>query len=123
MRASILLLIAGALILWAQETRAVRGTVTDQTGHPVRGAVVQIKDLWSLQIRSYITQSDGKYRFGRLSGDVTYELHATYHGSDSSTKTLSKFDSDDVATINLSIEDLPRVFRSKTNTPSGARDR
>jgi hypothetical protein len=52
------------LLLWvavlsAQETRAVRGTVKDQEGHVLTGAVVQIQNMASFNIRSYITQEDG----------------------------------------------------------------
>jgi hypothetical protein len=46
-----------SLVLWmavltAQQTRAVRGTVKDQEGHVLTGAVVQIQNMTSLNIRS-----------------------------------------------------------------------
>src|SRR6202140_831933 len=75
-------------------TRAVEGTVTDQGGKPVANANMQLKDLKTLQIRSYITHEDGKYHFAGLSTNVDYELKAaTDTGQSSGTKTLSNFNS------------------------------
>ena len=45
------------------------------------GAVVQLKNMKTLQIRSFITQTDGTYRFFELSPDVDYELKADYQGA------------------------------------------
>src|SRR5580698_8988424 len=47
----------------APVSRTIQGSVLDHAGHPVAGAVVLIEDLKSLQIRSYIVQEDGKFRF------------------------------------------------------------
>lgn len=58
----------------------------------VVGAVVQIKDTKSLQIRSFITQEDGRYRFYGLSANSDYELSAEKNGISSGIKTLSMFD-------------------------------
>ena len=48
------LLFTGALIAQNEDTgtRSVQGVVTDASGKPVAGAVVQLKDTKSLQIRS-----------------------------------------------------------------------
>lgn len=74
-------------------TRAVHGIVVNSSGSPVEGAVVQLKDTKSLEIRSYITQSGGAYHFAGLNGGLEYELKASFHGASSSSKTLSVFDS------------------------------
>jgi hypothetical protein len=84
-------------------TRSVQGTVTSADDSPVNGAVVQLKNLKTLQIRSFITQEDGNYYFHGLSPDVDYELKADYQGASSPTKTLSSFDSRKDATINLKL--------------------
>jgi hypothetical protein len=94
------------LVLWvavlaAQQTRAVRGTVKDQGGHVLAGVVVQIQNMVSLNIRSYVTQNDGTYHFGELSQNVSYQLRATYRGIPGPIKTLSEFDFRTLATINL----------------------
>jgi hypothetical protein len=84
--------------------RMVQGTVTDSAENPVTGGVVYIKNLKTLQIRSFITKEQGSYYFHSLSPDVDYELHAEYNGASSPNKTLSSFDSRKQATINLKLK-------------------
>jgi carboxypeptidase family protein len=98
-----------ALVLWVlgaggQQVRSVRGTVTDQNGHVLAGAVVQIQDRTTSQVRSYVTQEDGSYHFEDLFSDLSYHLRANYAGVSSRSKILSKFDSDQVAVIDLKIQ-------------------
>jgi len=85
-------------------TREVRGIVTDASGKPVDKAVVQLKDTRSLQIRSFITDTDGAYHFAGLSTNVDYQLKAQHEGHVSSTKTLSVFSSKKIATIHLKLK-------------------
>jgi hypothetical protein len=109
MAAAILLI--GAMGLFAQEkkkkgeetTRSVAGVVNAADDSAVVGAVVQLKNTKSLQIRSFITKENGQYYFHELSPDVDYELKADYQGASSGTKTLSSFDSRKNATINLKL--------------------
>ena len=84
-------------------TRSVQGSVTDTEDNAVNGAVVQLKNNKTLQIRSFITQKDGAYYFHGLSPDVDYELKAEYQGAASGSKTLSTFDSRKEAVINLKL--------------------
>ena len=84
--------------------RSVQGEVTDVSGNPVDQAVVQLKDTKSLQIRSFITNSDGSYHFAGLSPNVEYELKAEYQGAFSGRKTLSVFNSKKSVTINLKLK-------------------
>jgi len=84
-------------------TRSVQGAVTNPDDAAVAGAVVQLKNLKSLQIRSFITKEDGTYHFYELSPDVDYELKADYQGAASGSKTLSSFDSRKEAVINLKL--------------------
>jgi C-terminal processing protease CtpA/Prc len=85
-------------------TRSVQGVVTDQADVPVEGAVVQLKDTKSLQIRSYITKEGGRYQFQGLNPDVDYELKADYQGASSNSRRLSSFDSRKQAVMNLKVE-------------------
>jgi hypothetical protein len=85
------------------QTRSVQGAVTASDDNAVVGAVVQLKNTKTFQIRSFITQDHGSYYFHGLSPDVDYELKAEYQGAESSTKTLSSFDSRRQATINLKL--------------------
>ena len=84
-------------------TRSVQGLVTDAAGHAVEKAVVQLKDTKTLQIRSFITESDGSYHFAGLSPDVEYELKAERDGASSGKKTLDVFNTRKTATINLKL--------------------
>jgi hypothetical protein len=105
-------LLAGALVGTAtaqgkredSNTRTVNGVVTDSADAPVTGAVVQLKDTKTLQVRSFITQDGGSYHFAGLSTNVDYELKAEHQGASSSTKTLSVFDSRRQAIINLKLD-------------------
>ena len=84
-------------------TRSVQGTVTTSEEAPVDGAVVQLKNLKTLQIRSFIAKNGGTYFFQGLSPDVDYELRADYQGASSGARTLSSFDSRKKAIINLKL--------------------
>jgi len=83
--------------------RSVGGVVTDANNQPVQGAAVQLKDTKSLQIRSFITQVDGKFHFAGLSTNVDYDLKAEYNGKSGGAKRLSLFSSSKAATVNLKI--------------------
>lgn len=84
--------------------RNVQGVVSLPGGGPASGAVVQLKNLKTLQVRSYITQSEGKYQFQNLSTSTDYELTATYHDMASPKRTLSIFDTRLDAVVNLKLE-------------------
>src|SRR6185437_1832975 len=84
-------------------TRSVEGVVNGPDDNPVNGAVVQLKNTKTLQIRSFIAQKAGQYYFHELSPDVDYELKADFSGMASGTKTLSSFDSRKDAVINLKL--------------------
>jgi hypothetical protein len=86
-----------------EASRSVSGAVTATDDSAVVGAVVQLKNTKSLQIRSFITKDDGTYYFHELSPDVDYELKADYQGASSGSKTLSSFDSRKNATVNLKL--------------------
>ncbi|MGD0436184.1 MAG: carboxypeptidase-like regulatory domain-containing protein [Bryobacteraceae bacterium] len=86
------------------DRRSVQGIVTDAAGNHVDKAVVQLKNTKTLQIRSFITETDGAYHFAGLSTDVDYELRAEHDGHRSPSKTLSVFNSKKVATINLKLK-------------------
>jgi len=107
--AAIALLMGAAGILTAKKKnpedslRSVRGTVTDSSEAPVTGAIVQLKNTKTLQIRSFITQDRGVYYFNGLSPDVDYEVRADYQGASSPTKTVSSFDSRKDVTLSLKL--------------------
>ncbi len=88
----------------AATERIVQGTVRDAEDHAVNGAVVQLKDTRSLQVRSFITQQDGAYHFSGLKVDNDYDLKADYKGMTSGWKTLSVFDSRKEPVMNLKLD-------------------
>ncbi|MCC6262099.1 MAG: carboxypeptidase regulatory-like domain-containing protein [Bryobacterales bacterium] len=83
--------------------RAVEGVVKDSGGSPVNGAIVQLKDTKTLQIRSFITRENGAYMFQGLKKSVAYELKAKFKDRESSPKLLTIFDERQRATIDLEI--------------------
>lgn len=85
-------------------SRAVQGTVVDPSDQPVPGAVVQLKEMRTLQVRSFITQQDGGYHFSGLKTDVDYELKAAYKDMSSGPKKLSVFDTRKEAILNFKLE-------------------
>lgn len=86
-----------------EQTRSVQGVVTTPEEAVANGAVVFLKNLKTLQIRSFITQEQGTYYFHGLSPDVDYELRAESKTGASPSKTLSSFDSRREAVINLKL--------------------
>jgi hypothetical protein len=84
--------------------RSVQGTVLNASGAAVSGAVVLLKDTKTLQVRSFVTQTDGQYHFYGLNSNNDYQLRAEHAGSSSSTKTLSVFDNRKKAVIDLKLK-------------------
>ena len=108
--AAILMVLALATFAFGQKKektpseRSVAGVVSDASGAPIPGAVVQLKNMKTLQVRSFIAKDRGDYYFHGLSTDVDFELKAESNGRSSSTKTLSSFDSHTEATMNLTVK-------------------
>src|SRR3954464_10103687 len=105
---TMLLLVACAPAGFAQKkgespSRSVQGAVTNADESVAAGAVVQLKNVKTLQVRSFITKEDGQYHFFELSPDVDYELKSCVQGASSGPKTLSSFDSRKKAVINLKL--------------------
>ena len=84
--------------------RMVQGLVTDAQDAPLAGAIVQIKNTKTLQVRSFITQEEGTYQFHGLDPNVDYTLKAEYKSVSSPVRTLSAFNSQKQPTINLKVE-------------------
>ncbi len=95
-----------AILPWAgsaQETRVVYGTVRDGS-EIVRGAVVQLENTNTLEVRSYITQKDGEYHFAQLSQNVDYQVWAQRDDKRSAKKMVSKFSSAGKLKIDLELK-------------------
>jgi hypothetical protein len=83
--------------------RPVHGIVTDADGKPVAGAVVQLRNTRTQEIRSVITHDKGDYSFSGLSKTVDYEIKAVLQDHASAPHTLSTLDTRAQPVINLQI--------------------
>lgn len=81
--------------------RSVQGTVFDGHENPIVGAVVQLKDMRTLQMRSYISKANGEYHFSNLKIDDDYEVEARNQNMTSGPKTISVFDDRKIVIQNL----------------------
>jgi hypothetical protein len=74
------------------QLRTVRGVVVDKSESPVQAAVVFLKNLRTNQVRSYIADNEGQFRFSGLDPNADYEVHAEKDGVKSQTRQASSFD-------------------------------
>jgi carboxypeptidase family protein len=88
----------------AATERIVQGSVTDPDGKFIDGAVVKLKDMRTLQVRSFYTQKNGGYHFSGLKLDNDYEIEATFNDLSSGWKRLTVFDTRKEPIINLKME-------------------
>jgi len=84
--------------------RIVDGRVDDKTGAAIPNAVVYLKDIKTLSVKSFICGADGKFHFGQLSQDADYELWAELNGKHSKTKHISSFASQNNFNFSLVID-------------------
>jgi hypothetical protein len=84
--------------------RSVMGMVVDAQDQPVIGAVVQLKDMRTLQVRSFITQNDGAYKFFSLRPDIDYQVTARFGEMTAAPRTLSIFDNRKEAVMNFKLD-------------------
>jgi hypothetical protein len=83
--------------------RSLSGRVSNPDRSPAAGAIVKLKNMKTLQILSYITQSEGAFQFNNLSTAIDYELHAEREDLISKRRTLSVFDQRPSAVIDLKL--------------------
>jgi hypothetical protein len=88
----------------AQSVRIVQGLVLGSDDQPQANAVVYLQNQKTQEVRTFITEPDGHYRFGQLSSDADYQLWAEYKGRKSKTRTISSFDSKKEFNFNLKID-------------------
>ncbi|MGA9564108.1 MAG: carboxypeptidase-like regulatory domain-containing protein [Candidatus Korobacteraceae bacterium] len=84
-------------------SKMLTGTVWDKSEKPIPGAVVYLKNMKTLAVKSYFADKDGAYRFPQLALNTDYEVYAEIDGKKSDTKSISQFDDRFNPTINLKI--------------------
>jgi len=79
-----ILLCCGAATAWTQmkapSLRTISGSITDDGHEPLHGAVVQLENLDSHEIVSFLTTEDGHYIFKRIDSRTDFQLWATFRG-------------------------------------------
>ena len=73
-------------------SRTLRGTVTDDSGKPLEGALVTLRDTKSNDQTTFITKKDGRYNFAQLSFTNDYEVEARFKTKQSEPRKLSQYD-------------------------------
>ena len=84
-------------------SKMLSGTVQDKNDQPIAGAVVYLKNMKTLAVKTFFAQQDGTYRFPQLALNTDYEIYAEKDGKKSSVKTISQFDDRYSPTVNLQI--------------------
>lgn len=89
----------------AYRNLAITGTVVNEQGHPVEGAVIRgWNDDWSVGVNTY---SDGKGRFRLVSNDICTHFEVSAPGC-----SRVKFDNSNLFPTNLSLPDRHREYQS-----------
>jgi hypothetical protein len=73
--------------------RVVQGKVVDADSAAIAGATVFLKNLKTKSIRSFTTETDGRFRFTQVNMAEDYDLWAEKGDRKSPTKSVSSWDS------------------------------
>jgi hypothetical protein len=85
------------------QLKTVRGVVVDKSDNPIASSVVFLKNVRTNQVKSYIADHEGNYRFSGLDPNSDYELHAEKEGAKSQTRNVSSFDTRMDIVLNLKL--------------------
>ena len=72
--------------------KTLTGQVVDKQGRGLPQAVVHLKNQRTLEVRTHISDNEGKYRFNGLNPETDFAVHAESRGASSPTRTVSAFD-------------------------------
>lgn len=82
----------------------LQGKVFDGKDATISGAIVYLQNSRNNDIKTFITDKDGAYRFAALSADTDYTVWAAYQGKKSPTRPVSSFDTRKQVYIDLHIK-------------------
>ncbi len=86
------------------QLRTVRGVVVDKSESAVPGGVVFLKNLRTNQVKSYISDNEGSFRFSGLDPNADYEVHAEKDGAESPKRQVSSFDNRKEIVLTLKLD-------------------
>ena len=86
-------------------TRNLSGKVVDINGTPIEGALVTLTDGRTKEKTTFITKSDGRYRFSELSFSIDYGLQAKYKKFSAEPRKISQYDHNPNAVRILQVDD------------------
>lgn len=86
------------------QLRTVKGIVVDKSEATVPSGVVFLKNLRTNQVRSYIADNEGNFRFSGLDPNADYEVHAEKDGAKSPTRQVSSFDNRKEIVLTLKLD-------------------
>ena len=86
------------------QLRTVKGVVVDKSEATVPNGVVFLKNLRTNQVRSYIADNEGNFRFSGLDPNADYEVHAEKDGAKSPTRQVSSFDNRKEIVLTLKLD-------------------
>jgi len=88
----------------AKSQRTLEGMVRDAARQPLAGAIVYLKNLNSLSVKTYVTSADGSFHFGQVGMDSDYEIYAEAEGRKTRTRRISAFNNKKRWTIDLAMK-------------------
>jgi hypothetical protein len=97
-------LIAVPAFAQQSELRTVRGAVLDKAENPIPSAIVYLKNVRTLAVKTYISEKSGEYRFSGLDPNADYQVHAETDNMTSNTRTVSSFDTRKDIVISLKVD-------------------
>lgn len=86
------------------QAKTLTGTVVGDNEAPLPQAVVYLKNMKTLAVKSFIADDTGTFRFFALSPNTDYQVYAEYNGQRSGTKTVSAFDSKTKVEMTLKVD-------------------
>jgi carboxypeptidase family protein len=86
------------------ELRTVHGTVVDKQETSIESAIVYLKNAHTQDVKTYISDNQGEYRFSGLDPNIDYEIHAEHEGLTSTTRSISSFDTRKDVSMTLKVD-------------------
>ncbi len=84
--------------------RTIQGKVVDDTGTPVQGATVFLKNDKTRDVKSFTSTSDGSFRFAQVGMVDDFDVWAEHASHKSAVKTVSSFDSRKAVEFDLKLK-------------------